>query len=169
LVLAAKSKNTLREKVAVFFQKPEKIDAAVRNKAEQIFNIKQSKATLNSELNNYVIWQMIVMLISLFAFILFEQQLNPYAKLIFAVLTILTLINCGAIMEQKRWIFYIEIIRVAVTIPFVLLLVPAAVQYALMVMLLLTVFVLITVSYFTSLQKFYLKIVYKNNSHKSHY
>jgi hypothetical protein len=54
---------------------------------------------------------MVIQLITLTLFILFEQYISLPVKIIFVISTILTLINCGAIMEQKRWVFLIEYSR----------------------------------------------------------
>jgi len=98
-------------KIKLLFARPEKIDPDLREKAEAIFRIRKKNIELDKPLNKYVIWQMAVSLCLLFCFILFEHYLNFQAELIVSGLIIITLINAGAIMEQKQWIFYLEFSR----------------------------------------------------------
>jgi len=101
LCLAVKQRKGFRNKIQILFAKPEKIDPALRGEAERIFNIHQNPVLIDRPLNRYVIWQMIILLSGLSLFILFEHYLSLPVKSGFAIVVILTLINCGAIMEQK--------------------------------------------------------------------
>jgi hypothetical protein len=56
-------------------------------------------------LNRYVIWQLGITLITLFVFILFEKNIDGFLQLTFALIVLITLTNCGAIMEQKNGLF----------------------------------------------------------------
>ena len=114
LWLSIKQQKGFRNKIKMVFAKPEKINPNVREEAEKMFNIKQNPAPRDKPLNRYVIWQMIIMLATLCLFILFEYYMPLQLKIAFPVLVILTLINCGAIMEQKKWIFLVESLRMAV-------------------------------------------------------
>jgi alkylglycerol monooxygenase len=118
--LAIKSKPTLKEKLKVVFGKPADFDPTLREKAEAMFHIRRNPEVIGAPLNRYVIWQMIILLTGLFFFILFEGYISLPIKVAIAFIIILTLINCGAIMEQKRWIFIVEFLRLAVIllIPF---------------------------------------------------
>lgn len=111
LWLAIKQKRTLCEKMMLLFDKPEKVSPDIRQQAETIFSIKHNNGSLARPLNKYVVWQIIVLLAALFIFILFEERAGFFVKLIFTLCTFITLINCGAIMEQKKWVFYLEMIR----------------------------------------------------------
>jgi alkylglycerol monooxygenase len=114
LSLAVKSSKGLAEKLKIIFGRPEKINPLLRNKAEKIFNIRQNTDLIEKPLNKYVVWQMVLLLSSLTAFIVFEAYLSLPLKTAFTLVTVLTLINCGAIMEQKRWVFYIEYLRLSI-------------------------------------------------------
>lgn len=118
--LAVKSRRTLKDKLKVIFGRPDQLDPSLRGKAESIFHIRQDSSVIEKPLNRYVIWQMILLLGSLFVFILFEHYLSLPVKSGFALIVILTLVNCGAIMEQKRWVFLVEFLRLSVflTLPF---------------------------------------------------
>ena len=72
--------------------------------------------TIQKPLNTYVKWQIGILLSALFAFVLLEKNLSPLISIVFVSLTVLTLINCGAIMEHKRWVFNIEFARAFLTV-----------------------------------------------------
>lgn len=155
--LAVKNTRGFKEKLKILFGKPEKVDPALRKKAEEIFNVRQSHVTMDKPLNRYVVWQMIVLLISLSIFILFEQYTSVKIRVAFSLVTILTLINCGAIMEQKRWVFYMEYIRLAVLLylPFY-----STSHWQIKTALIIFVLFMIT-SYYNTLQKNYYRYVLK--------
>ena len=156
--IAAKEKNTFREKWKVIFGRPEHFDPAVRKKAETIFKVKHSNEKLAQPLSRYVIWQIIILLTLLFVFILLEGHINTVVKISFAFATLLTLINCGAIMEQKRWVFHVEFLRLVS-----LLIIPVynfAVYYHSIVPVITISILLIIIAWYQTLQKQYLTLVY---------
>jgi len=157
LWLAVKNTRGFGAKMKILFSKPEKVDPSLRKKAANIFNIQQNKNTIEKPLNKYVVWQMIVLLVSLFLFILLENYFAVSIKITFSLVTILTLINCGAIMEQKRWVFYMEYIRLAVLLylPFYSM---SHWQLKISVIIFL---VLIVIAYYNTLQKNYYRYVLK--------
>lgn len=159
--LCMKEKKTLKEKFLILFQRPEKINADARGEAEEIFRIKRNEEVIAHPLNKYVVWQIISILGLLFVFILFEHHFDVTVKLIFTAATILTLINCGAIMEQKKWIFYIEVMRffAVAAIPFCIYMFD--VDVILFLFLITSFAALLLALYFQSLKVYYLKTVYR--------
>ncbi|MGC4035757.1 MAG: sterol desaturase family protein [Chitinophagaceae bacterium] len=119
LWLSVKKAKGFKNKIKVIFSPPSSIDPSLRKEAERIFSIHQVDAPMGKPLNRYVIWQMIILLTGLTIFIVFENFLSVPLKFGFAIITVLTLINCGAIMEQKQWIFLIEFLRLGVLLLFV--------------------------------------------------
>lgn len=111
LWLAVRMQRGLLQKAKVIFGRPDKLDPGLREKAAALFGIQQRRQTIERPLNKYVVVQMVMMLLLLFGFIGFEEALPAPFKLAFVLLVLLTLINCGAIMEQKRWIFHVEGLR----------------------------------------------------------
>ncbi|WP_153800692.1 sterol desaturase family protein [Foetidibacter luteolus] len=160
LWLSIKAAKTWKEKISVAFARPEKIDPSLREKAEKIFHIQKNPAAITKPLNNYVIWQMAILLSALFLFILFEHHFDISVKLIFTTAVIITLINCGAIMEQKNWVFYLEISRLVV-----LMLVPFCYHYSYAgtatLLFLSAIAMVLIAAYHKSLQQRYLDIVYQ--------
>lgn len=118
LWLAVRNTNGIIKKLKLVFSRPSSIDPTWREKAETTFHINQNSAPIQRPLNRYVIWQMVSMLVGLSGFILFEHYLSLPVKMGFVAVTVLTLINCGAIMEQKQWIFLVEFLRLSVLMLF---------------------------------------------------
>jgi hypothetical protein len=74
----------------------------------------------------------------------------------------LTLINCGAIMEQKRWVFQVELIRLSL-----LLLAPFYYPQYPSVKLVVIICVLVVLGlYYRSAKMMYLSFVYKPKTEK---
>ena len=51
---------------------------------------------------------MISITVLLFLFMGFDNYVSAFYQVIVTGVIIITLVNCGAIMEQKKWIFYLE-------------------------------------------------------------
>ena len=111
IAIAMKRQKGFRQKISVLFGRPDSLDSSARMEAEKIFNVKQNSQPMGEPLNQYVLWQVIFLLVSLFVFILLEHNLSIAFIISFTAFTILTLVNCGAIMEQKRWVFDVEFLR----------------------------------------------------------
>lgn len=142
-------------KFRLLFSRPEHIDPAVREIAETRFRIRQSNAPFDKPLNRYVIWQIGLTIGLLFIFILFEHYIPLAQQVLITLAILLTLINCGAIMEQKQWIYYLEFLRLlTVTIGFIM----AYPAVWLNILLLFVAILLIT--YFNTIRVYYLQWVY---------
>jgi len=159
LFLTIKKEKGIINKLRILFGKPERVDPAFRNKAETIFNIKQNPETIEEPLNKYVIWQIVALLVSLFVFLLVEHNFRIPVKISFAFITVLTLINCGAIMEQKRWIFLVEFLRF-IAISFLSFYSLSFWQEKMLVIFLLLIVLL---TFYSPLKKSYLLYVYKRS------
>lgn len=119
LWLAVKSKRSFKEKFGVIFGRPATLDPGLREKAEALFQVKQNTTDIARPLNKYVVIQMAAILLGLCLFIGFEAYSGTTFKTVFTFIVIITLVNCGAIMEQKKWVFQVEALRI-----FILLLIP---------------------------------------------
>ena len=100
-----------REKLKMLFGKPEHINPSYRRVLEQKFVIHKTDKLHSTRFRNYVVLQMTLILIILFAFLLLEGQLDLSTQIATTFIILITLVNCGAILEQRRWIFYLEYIR----------------------------------------------------------
>jgi alkylglycerol monooxygenase len=156
MAFAFKKQRGWKKKLRVLFGKPEQLPEGVREEAEKAFlSPYRSSRPQELPLSRYVIWQIAISLAALFFFILLEYRLGLAQQWLVVVCILITLINCGAIMEQKRWIVYLELSR--------LVLASGALLYAWynpwLFMLSLAVLALV-ILYFHSIQRHYLRWVY---------
>jgi sterol desaturase/sphingolipid hydroxylase (fatty acid hydroxylase superfamily) len=161
LFLAVKNEKGIVNKLIMLFGKPNRLDPSLRNQAEAFFHIKQNPELIEEPLNKYVVWQMVVLLLSLFGFLLVEHYLSIPIKICFAFITVLTLINCGAIMEQKRWIFLVELLRF-IAISFLSFYSLSFWQEKVLAIFLVLIML---ITFYNSLKKNYLSYVYKSGSY----
>jgi sterol desaturase/sphingolipid hydroxylase (fatty acid hydroxylase superfamily) len=155
LLIAVKRTPGFAGKWKLIFGKPGSMPAGARRKAGQVFGIFKINARVEKPLNKYVIWQMAVTIAGLFAFILLEHYIGAYEKTTLTLIIFLTLINCGAIMEQKRWVFYLEFIRALLAGIAVVIVFP---NLWLITSLLITGSGLLY--YFTRVRNYYFRLVY---------
>ena len=156
LFIALKHTKGVISKIKLLFQKPDTLSADYRLEAIAAFRIKQTETPFTSRINKYVASQLIILLTSLFLFILFENQVAYPVRIAFLISVLLTLINCGAILEQKKWIFYLEAARLIVLICTTLYY--FRISYLILASLCL---LLLLVTSFKQLQQRYLQQVYK--------
>lgn len=116
LVAAGRAKGW-SAKVKVLFGRPDTIDPSIQQDLENQWLVRNSDER-QPELHKrqffrrYVVAQMIVTLGVLFSFLLLEHYVPVYLQVLTAAFILLTLINCGALLEQRGWVLYLEITRV---------------------------------------------------------
>lgn len=69
----------------------------------------------------YINIQFAAMLTSLILLTLYHDILSPISNFFFSMLMILTLINCCALLEHKKWIFFVEYLRLILLVELVAL------------------------------------------------
>ena len=153
---AAKKEKGFRNKMRVIFGRPDDIDPDLRDKLEGKFHIRNNEKPADRELNRYVVWQVVFSLVILFLFILFEHHLSWQFQVLATFFILLTLVNCGAILEQRGWIFYLEYARAVIVLLAALLLNPS-----LTIITLALLAIALSLYYFNRLENRYLGIVYK--------
>ena len=94
----------------------------------------------------------------LFVFVLFEQYIPVYQQGIISVALVLTLINCGAIMEQKKWVVYLEFLRL-LTVSIGIVIIHSTGWYLL---LLLPAVAVLCTWHFDAIRNWYLRLVYNS-------
>lgn len=109
--LAIRQKKDLRSKIAIVFAKPSRMSPELRKAAEHQFKRKSIRSNPNFRIKFYVGIQLVISVLMLTFLTAYYHQLNLALVYFFIILTILTLINCGALLEQRRWIFHLEIAR----------------------------------------------------------
>ena len=106
--------NGFRAKWKAVFGKPEDLDPRYRSVLERKFlnmdPYRHKEPTL--AIRQYVTAQTVFSITLLFIVALFEHYLTGVQLFLLSAFIIISLINSGAILDQRRWIFYLEYIRV---------------------------------------------------------
>ncbi len=103
----------------------------------------------------YINIQFAGLLLGLLLLILCFDQFSVSTNFFISSVMILTLINCCALLEQKKWIFFVEYIRILVILEFIALQYNDSPQF-----LLCNAGVLVFTMLYNTLRKLYLKLVY---------
>jgi len=154
-MVAVNNEKGIRRKLKIIFGKPETVDPGIRAHIEKKLNINHSNASAGDQLNRYVVFQIIMALLLVFLYILLERNFTGSFQFVIIVLVLLTLINCGAILEQRRWIFYLEYSRLIFGLLGLMIYHPTYSVIAVGVL-----FVYLSLQYFSALQQKYLEWVY---------
>ena len=101
----------VKNKLKILFGSPEVMDPHIREVLERKFKINENRQSAAPALNRYVLSQMIFILCFLFLFLLFEPYFGSITCTLSALFILITAINCGAILERRRWVFHVEFIR----------------------------------------------------------
>lgn len=154
LYYAASLSTGMINKLKVIFGKPEDLDQHVRKTVEKKFIPRRKQVVPMIRFRAYLVVQIALVVIFLFFITLFFQRIDAFEKTMGTILILITLVNCGAMLEQRRWIYYLEYIRLfLVSLYFSFFLEsPGA--------LFLTTFLIIIFSLSTTPRKLYLRFVY---------
>lgn len=106
----ARTKKTWSEKIRVLFESPAKMDPEVRPTLEKKL-LRKGKQPIRPVFRTYVTLQLIIAFALLGYFFVQYPELNKWARAEYFVLIVSTLIICGAVLEQKRWAFILELFR----------------------------------------------------------
>jgi len=148
--------KTFKAKWKSIFGKPDDIDPRYRAVLERkLLNVKPyGEPTL--VLKQYLNAQMFFSLVLLFVTLLFENYFSGWQLFLLSAFILISLVNSGAMLDHRSWIFYLEVIR------FIIVLVAMGVFYNNNWLISFLVFVVsLLVYYFKPLQKHYLKLLYQ--------
>ncbi|GAB3689238.1 sterol desaturase family protein [Spirosoma flavus] len=119
LLAAGWRADGFRAKWNVLFGRPEAMNPAIRQELESRFLSinaaeRQVEHTQRRRFRGYVAGQLMGTLLILFVFLLVERYVPGWLQWLTALFILLTLINCGALLEQRQWVLYLEVGRVAI-------------------------------------------------------
>lgn len=146
----------LKAKWKVLFGKPDDLDPRYRSILERkLLNVRSQHRPATLAIRQYVTAQTIFSLGLLFVVILFEHYLSGVQLFLISAFIIISLINSGAILDQRKWIFYLEYARL------VLLMVSTGILYpnTWLITGILAVLMILT-WYFRAIQRYYFRILY---------
>lgn len=139
-------------KLRIILGKPELLDQTIREILEKKFLPQKVDGNQTFRYKFYLVMQIIMTVIMLFFVTLFYNQLDYDKLVVVTVFILITLVNCGALLEQRRWIYYLENSRLMLVIGYV----SSTLQSPLIFMVSLFFIVLFN----SPMEKRYLKFIY---------
>jgi sterol desaturase/sphingolipid hydroxylase (fatty acid hydroxylase superfamily) len=155
MMISFKRATTLRGKWKSIFGKPDDIDPRIRLGLERKLYTIAPHRTQTVPQKNYIKGQTVVSLALLFLVILFEYYLTTPKLVTASLFIILSVITTGAMLDQRRWIFYLEYIRLGLIGIYLYLCFP---YYSLSIFLIL--FVLGLLLFYKTLGNYYYRYLY---------
>jgi len=159
IILNFKRAKGIKAKWKVLFGRPDDLNPRYRSVLEKkLLNVQPNRKPPTLAMRQYVTAQTVFSIILLFVVGLFVHYLSVLQLFLLSSFIILSLVNSGAILDQRRWIFYLEYIRV------ILVLVTIGVFYPNNWSLSgITAALLLLIWYFRPIQRFYLRFLYTNS------
>ncbi|MBC7487325.1 MAG: sterol desaturase family protein, partial [Cytophagaceae bacterium] len=146
-----------KNKLKVLFGKPEKVPHYVRGSVERALLIQKSyhKIPLSRNSKWYIGVQILISVCILIYLTEWREIAGTFTTTVLFFVVLITLINCGAILEQRRWVFYLEFIRLLSVEILLIYFFPSVVS-----VLIVSVAVYGFLHYFSTLKKLYFKHIY---------
>jgi alkylglycerol monooxygenase len=111
LLYCVNRQKSWKEKCRLLLGKPELINPKAREILEKRYLSKKVKHPISTDFKHYIVCQMVLCIIGLIVTLYFSNSLSNIWIWFISTLIILTLINCGAILERRKWVFHLEFIR----------------------------------------------------------
>jgi alkylglycerol monooxygenase len=147
--------KNFKDKIRILFGRPDSLDGSERKVLERFFFRNEVNARNFSHRHRlYVLLQISAALILCFILVLLYLNFTTISNAMSIGLILITLINCGAVLEKKSWVFITEYIRFVLVISFVfyLLELPVNISFILLV--------LIPLCWYSSLKQHYFRLLY---------
>ncbi|MEZ0611394.1 sterol desaturase family protein [Fibrella sp. WM1] len=101
-------------KLKLLFGRPDRVDAGIRAELEARLLQRSTVVANQGRFRGYVLGQLVGVLLILFVFLLFEQHIPGWVQALTALFILFTLVNMGALLEQRRWVLNLELARLLV-------------------------------------------------------
>ena len=93
------------------FGSPATMDQDIRPMLEKKFLQDKTDRSHRLKFRAYLYIQLAISTLALTVFTYYFENLNSYDKTFVLSFLLITLINCGALLEQRKWIYYLEYLR----------------------------------------------------------
>ena len=108
---AAHRKSSIKEKLTIYFGSPAVMDQEIRPIIEKKWMSKNKVNSYHFKYKGYINLQLILSFVAMSILTYYFDQFDNLTKGFFVAFVLITLINIGAQLEQKRWVPYLEHIR----------------------------------------------------------
>lgn len=154
LIEACRRSGSIWKSVLIIFGRPESVDQNIRKALESKWLPGRRLIKSSFRFKVYVNMQLVASLTALFFFTLYFKRLDHFEIAFQVALVLFTLVNCGALLEQHRWIFSLEIVRLILLFGFF-----SYIQHS-VVMFCTSLVLILMVSSFDKVERWYYKLVY---------
>lgn len=149
---ATKRTDGLKNKLNVVFGSPAIMDQDIRPMLEKRWLPNKENPNFHFRYKSYLNLQIGMSFVLMSVITYYFCSLSSFDKYFGTFFILITLINCGALMEQRKWIYYLEYLRITSLISYVLI----SFGYAHLIFVIIAFFIVIE-------QIFRLSIWYKSN------
>ncbi|WP_207534992.1 sterol desaturase family protein [Desertivirga arenae] len=111
LAEACRRVDGIWNKLKIVFGSPEDLDQDIRPELERRFLPNKGTKELSARFKLYVSLQIVLSIALLFLITLLFKNLNLEDKVFGSLFIMVTLIYVGALLEQRKWIYYLEYVR----------------------------------------------------------
>ena len=147
--------QSIREKILIVFGRPGRIDPSIRTVLERKLLRKHIPGPPTKVLYRYIAIQTILTLALLFCLLLFEAYLDRGRLFIAAAFIFISVINTGAMLEQRRWIFALEVAKLLLSGVFIYLSFPGILLSMAMLFILVVIML-----YYQDLRNYYFRLFF---------
>lgn len=159
IVMNFRHAQGFRAKWKVLFGGPDGLDPRFRSILERKFlRIRHREQAPTQAMRQYITAQTIFSLGLLFVVILFEHHFSMLQLILFSGFILVSLVNSGAILDQRRWIFYLEYIRLLLVLAAIGIFYPNNWTFTAVI----GVFLLLC-CFFRPIRRYYLKLLYSSS------
>lgn len=107
-----KRSKGFKAKFSAVFGSPAYMDQNIRPLLEKRFLQEKSISNKRLKFKNYLYIQLGICILFLTGFTYYFELLNGIDKAFAVTFILITLVNCGALLEQRKWIYYLEYGRI---------------------------------------------------------
>lgn len=157
---ACRRSKSFWKSLKIIFGRPEMLDQQIRIDLEKQYLTHRKSIATTPAIKVYLVIQVAGALAGLFFFTLRFENVSISEKNLIISMILITLVNCGALLEQQKWIYNLEVIR--------LLMATALVGYFLQSFGFFSIGSIIIVIVFTldSVQRFYFDTMFSPSGEK---
>jgi alkylglycerol monooxygenase len=157
---ACRRSRSFWKSIHIIFGRPEDLDHRIRPVLEAKLLPQKSSPSYTFRFKAYLNIQLIGSLLGLFVFTISFHKLPIIEITLIILMILLTLINCGALLEQQRWIYNLEVARV--------LLISSYISYLQnsVAFFMISLIILIFITSLESVERWYFKFVYDGKSER---
>lgn len=110
LLLALRAAKGIKAKFKVLFGKPDDIDPTHREYLE-IKLLNRNKQSIQFSLQRLILLNTILTLVVLFFTLLLTEFFTSQQQILLCLFILISIVNSGAMIEQKKWVFYLDYFR----------------------------------------------------------